>query len=136
LAATVYLGEEVGGRLFRYGSGITNISQTVGASTDYQLDVTTWDIVPATEVGDNVFRSIDVTFTCTNGYSVGITPIIDGVNLPEQTFNSAGTGEQQVQAFIAFRGARIAARVRTLTRSGDIELHDITTSFWTIRTNP
>lgn len=136
MTAVLYSGEAGGARLFRYGAGITNATQTVGSSSDYQLDVTTWDLVPAGDVGDVVFRSIDASFTCTNGYSVGITPIVDGVSQVEQTFNGAGSGERQAQAFFAVRGTRIAARFRTLSRSGDLELHTVSTSHWVIRVSP
>lgn len=136
MSAVLYTGEASGARVFRYGTGITNATQTAGSGSDYQLDVTTWDIVPAGDVGDVVFRSIDASFTCTNGYNVGITPIVDGVAQPEQTFNGAGSGEQQCQAFFAVRGTRIAARFRTVSRLGDLELHTVSTSHWVIRANP
>lgn len=136
MAAVTYFGESSGARVFQYGSGLVNIGKTIGSSSDYQLDIYTWDIVPSGEVGDNVFRSIDVSFNCSNGYSIGITPIVDGVALNEQTFNGAGTGEQQTQAFFAQRGTRLAARVRTLVRQGDIEMHNVSCSYWQIRANP
>lgn len=130
MSAILYFGEAAGGRVLRYGTGITNVG------TDYQFDLTTWDIIPATEVGDNVFRSIDVAFRCTNGYSIGITPIVDGVNLTEQTFSGAGTGNQQCQAFFATRGARCAARVRTLSRAGEYLDFTVNCAFTTIRATP
>lgn len=136
MSAVLYSGEASGARVFREGSGITNVGQSVGASSDYQFDVETWDLAPAGIVGDVVFRSIDAAFTCTNGYAVGITPIVDGVALPEQTFNGAGSGEQECQAFFATRGTRIAARFRTLARQGDLELHDLTCSHWVLRMTP
>lgn len=136
MTAVLYTGEAGGARVFRYGEGIANATATVGASSDYQLDVTTWDLVPAGDVGDVVFRSIDASFTCTNGYSVGITPLIDGVAQSEQTFSGAGSGERQAQAFFAARGTRIAVRFRTLTRLGDLELHTLSTSHWVVRVNP
>lgn len=130
MSAVLYFGEASGGRILRYGTGITNVG------TNYQLDLTTWDIIPATEVGDNVFRSIDVAFRCTNGYSIGITPIVDGVNLTEQTFSGAGTGDVQCQAFFATRGARCAARVRTLARAGEYFDLTVNCAFTTIRQTP
>lgn len=130
MGGTLYLCEAVGARILRVGQGITQ----VGGS--YEFDVTTWDIIPAGEVGDVSFRTIDVAIKVTNGYSIGITPIIDGVNRVEQLFSGAGTGVFQLQAFVADRGARIAARVRTLSRAGDVELHAINTSFVVIRRAP
>jgi hypothetical protein len=88
------------------------------------------------EVGDVYFRSIDVSGIMSNGLSIGITPIIDGVAQTEQTFSLAGSGEFQCQAFIATRGTRIAATVRTISRSGDVELHQIACGFVPIRRTP
>lgn len=136
MSAVLYTGEARGARVFRYGAGITNATQSVGASSDYQLDVTTWDIAPAGIVGDVIFRSIDAAFTCTNGYAIGITPMVDGIALPEQTFNGAGSGEQECQAFFAQRGTRVAARFRTLSRAGELALHDLTCAHWVLRFTP
>lgn len=128
--ATFYLGELSGGRVLAYGDASTQIG------TDFQASVTTWDVVPAGEVGDVLFRSINVSFIATAGYSIGITAIVDGVSLSEQTFSGADTGEVQAQAFFATRGTRCAATVRTVSRSGDIQLHNIQVSFVPIRTTP
>lgn len=129
-SSTLYLCEAAGARLFAVGDTIAQVNGT------YQLDVTTWDIIPAGEVGDNTFRSIDVALGVTGGYAIGITPIIDGVAQDEQTFSGSDTGIVQLQAFVAVRGARIAARVRTLARYGDVELYTIKTSFVVLRSTP
>lgn len=127
----LFLGEYTGARILQYGTGISQIGD------DYQLDVTTWDVAPAGDMGDVVFRSVDVSFAFTNGYSIGVTPIVDGVELAEQTFSGSGSGENgQAQAQFAARGTRIAARIRTLARSGDIELRDAMVSYAVIRTTP
>lgn len=130
MAGTYYLCEAAGARILRVGQGITQVGGT------YELDVTTWDQVPAGEVGDVAFRAIDVAIAATNGYNIGITPILDGVAQPEQRFSGAGTGEFQCQAFVAGRGTRVAARVRTLGRSGDVELHSIGASGVVLRKAP
>ena len=127
----LYLGEYSGARILAYGTGISQVGD------DYQLDVTTWDVAPAGDVGDCVFRSGDVSFAYTNGYSLGVTPIVDGVSQSEQTFTGSGSGTNgQAQAQFAARGTRIAARVRTLSRTGDIELRDVLVSFAVIRQTP
>jgi hypothetical protein len=128
--SVLYLCEAAGARLIAVGD---TIAQVAGS---YQLDVTTWDIIPAGEVGDNSFRSIDVVLGVAGGYSVGITPIIDGVAQTEQLFSGAESGIVQLQAYVAVRGARIAARVRTLARYGDVELYTIKTSFVILRQTP
>lgn len=111
----------------------TGLSQQ---GTEYQASVTTWDLVPSGEAGDNAFRAIDVSGTMTNGYAIGVTPIVDGVSLQEQTFSGSGTGEFTCQAFIAARGSRIAATVRTISRAGSIELHNISADFVPLRNVP
>lgn len=127
----LHLGEYTGGRILTYGTGISQVG------TDYQFDVTTWDLAPAGDVGDCVFRSVDVAFAYTNGYSIGVTPIVDGVSQAEQEFSGSGSGTNgQAQAQFAARGTRIAARVRTLSRTGDIELRDVLVSFGVIRQTP
>lgn len=127
---TMYLCESAGARLFAVGDTITQVNGS------YQLDVTTWDITPAGEVGDCVFRTIDVSMAVTGGYSIGITPIVDGVSQPEQTFSGSTTGIVQCQAYLAVRGARCAARVRTLVRYGEVELHTVKCSYVPIRISP
>jgi hypothetical protein len=126
----LYLGEADGARILRVGVGISQLGD------DYQLDLTTWDLVPAGDVGDCGFRSIDVAILASNSYDIGITPIVDGVEQDEQEFTGSGSGEFQLQAFLALRGARIAARVRTLSRAGDIEIHSVSASFVILRKSP
>lgn len=125
-----FLCESAGARVFLANQGITQ------QGTEYQASVTTWDVVPMGEVGDVYFRAIDLSILVTNGYYIGITPIVDGVAQTEQLFNGAGSGERQLQAFISKRGTRIAATIRTLSRSGDIEIHNIACSFVPIRRVP
>jgi hypothetical protein len=127
---SLYLGESAGARILAVGESATQVGD------DFQIDVTTWDITPAGEMGDVSFRSIDVSLNATGGYAVGITPIIDGVDQAEQTFSGGTTGMVQCQAFIAVRGTRIAARVRTLSRPGALELYNIQTSYVIVRATP
>jgi len=111
----------------------TGLSQV---GDNYAPQLYTWDIAPMGEVGDSSFRTIDVSGKCTNGYNVQITPYIDGVPLTTQSFTGSGTGEFSCQAFIAARGARIAALITLPTRSGDIEVHNVACSFVPIRRIP
>jgi len=130
VSVSLYLCEASGARVFLTNSGLTQ------QGDDFQADLTTWDVIPMGEVGDASFRTIDVSLKVDNGYSIGVTPIVDGVSLSEQTFSGSGTGEVQCQAFIATRGARIAARVRTLSRAGAVEVHNVACSFVPIRRVP
>lgn len=128
--ATTFFGEANGARIFKNGVGIAQVG------TPYMLDVQTWDLVPAGEVGDCTFRSVDVSLQCTNGYSIGITPFVDDVALPEQFFNGVGTVTAQLQAFIGARGTRLSARVRSLAVNGDLDLRDISAAFVVLRAVP
>lgn len=130
MAGTPYLCEAAGARILRGGVGLTQLD------TNFQIDFTTWDLVPAGEVGDVSFRSIDVSGEMTNGLSLGVTPIVDGVPLTEQLFSIAGTAPFQVQAFFATRGTRIAARVRTLSRNGDIVIYNVQCAHVVLRATP
>ena len=127
---TLYVGESAGARILALGGASTQVG------TDFQMDLTTWDLIPAGEVGDVLFRSIDVSLNVTGGYSIGITPIIDGVNQAEQTFSGGTTGVVQCQAVVAVRGTRIAARLRTVSRLGAVEVHTIKASFFVVRATP
>lgn len=130
MSATFFLGERGGGRILAYGDAITQVG------TNFQAAIETWDIMPAGEVGDCLFRSIDVTFIAEAGYAIGITPVVDGEALSEQTFSGAGTGEMQAQAFFAMRGTRCSARIRTTSRAGDIDLHNIQLTYVPLRQTP
>ncbi len=130
MSSTPYLCEAEGARILKAGVGISQVG------TEYQVQLETWDDVPAGPVGDVLFRSIDVVGKMTNGYSIGITPYIDGVAQVEQLFSGFGTGEFQAQAFFAVRGTRCAAKVRTLTRAGELEFHDISNAHVIVRSTP
>lgn len=125
-----FLGELDGARILRAGVGITQVGDS------YALDVETWDITPGGQVGECSFRSVDVSLKVTNGYDIGITPKVDETTLPEQFFSGAGTGVVQCQAEIAERGARLSARVRSVSLAGDVELIDIAASFVVMRRAP
>jgi len=127
----LFLGERAGARILAVGASLASLD------TDHQGDFTTWEFLPAGEMGDVVFRSLGLSFTASNGYSFGITPYVDGVSLGEQAFGGSGTVTNgQAQVYVKARGTRIAARVRTLTRTGDITISNLQVGFWPIRTWP
>lgn len=130
MTSTFYLGEKSGARVLAYGDATTQ------AVTDFQCELWTWDLIPQGEVGDSLFRSIDVSLIAVAGYSIGITPVVDGVELDEQLFSGADTGEVQCQAFFAERGTRVSAIVRTVSRTGDLTIHNVQCSHVPIRTTP
>jgi len=130
MSSTFYLGERGGARVLAYGDASTQID------TDFQASLETWDLTPAGESGSVYFRSIEVTGYAAAGYNIGITPIVDGNALSEQTFSGVGTGEFEAQAFIANRGHRCACIVRTIARTGDIDLHNVQLSYWPVRSTP
>lgn len=130
MASTFFFGEKTGARVLAYGDATTQVG------TDFQCELETWDAIPTGEVGDNLFRSIDVSFEAVSGYHIGITPTVDGVALSEQTFSGSDTGEVECQAFFATRGTRCSALVRTIARSGDLHLHNVAVSHVPIRRTP
>lgn len=126
----LFLCEASGARILAWDTGITQVG------TEYQMDVLTWEDLPLGPVGDNLFRSVDVSFKHVGAFIVGVTPIVDGAELPEQTFSASGSGITPCQAFIATRGTRIAARVRSISRSGTLELETAKHAFVPIREFP
>lgn len=128
---TLYLCEHTGARILAFGIGTTQIGD------NYQFELETWDLVPSGEVGDNLFRSVNVALRATGAFVLGVTPIVDGADLAEQIFSRAGSGEVVCQAvFQSGRGARCAARVRTIDRSGDLEIENVSVTFVPIRVFP
>lgn len=88
-------------------------------------------------MGDCLFRSVGVSFTATNGWSLGVTVYVGGVSIGEKVFGGSGATENgQAQVFVKKRGTRIAARVRTLSRSGQLSISNIQTTFKVIRQWP
>lgn len=128
---TLYLGEATGPRVIVYGTGLSQIDD------NYQPSFTTWDMTPAQEVGDVVFRALSLSFAYTNGYQIGITPIVDGVSLSESQFNGAGSSVNgQCQIFLGVRGTRIAAYVRVITQQGQYHFFNLQVTASVIRTWP
>jgi hypothetical protein len=131
-----YVGEAAGARILRYGVGFSQVGDS------YQLDVQTWPLRPAGDVGDVVFRTIDVLLRHTAGYSVDVTPIVDGVAQVPQSFGggapAAGLLEEvvQIQAYVGMRGNSIAARVTSRSLLGETDLVDVNASFSVIRLTP
>lgn len=130
MSSTFYLGERAGGRVLAFGDASSQVGD------DFQVSFETWELIPTGEVGDCLFRSIDLAGNAESGYAIGITPIVDGIELTEQTFGAATTGEFQAQAFFATRGTRCSARIRTLSRSGGITWHNVKLAFVPIRVVP
>lgn len=133
----LFLGMFGGSQILRYGVGLTQIVTPFGSGTPYFAAFETWDFLPAQEVGDVVYRSLSLSFGYTNGYSLGITPVVDGVAQMESQFNGVGTSiAGQCQIFIGVRGTRIAAQVRVITQLGQIRFFNLQTTYAAIRTWP
>lgn len=127
----LYVGEASGGRILQVGVGLT----TVG--TNHQGEYTTWELTPAGEMGDCLFRSVGISFTASNGWSLGVTVFVDGVSLGEQAFGGTGvTANGQAQVYCKRRGTRVSVRVRTLTRTGAISFTNAQASLKIIRVWP
>jgi hypothetical protein len=119
----VYYCEANGNRLFQYGLGLTQLGQP------YQPFLSTWDMTPAGESGKCTFRAINFEVNANNGYTIAITPILDGVPLPTQTFQGIGSGEVSLEAPIFLSGRRIAAQIQLVTVTGDVDVHNIRAAF-------
>ena len=127
----MFIGEASGARVLAVSQGLHSVG------TDHQGDVTTWDLAPAGEMGDCVFRSVGVSFTATNGWSIGVTVYVDGQSLGETAFGGDGATENgQAQVFVKRRGTRIAVRVRTLSRTGSFSLSNVQVSYQAMRQWP
>lgn len=131
-----YFGEAAGARILRYGIGFTQVGDS------YQLDVQTWPLRPAGDVGDVAFRTIDVLLRHVAGYDVEVIPIVDGVPQLVQGFNGGAPagGLQEavvpIQAYVGKRGNAVAARIRSRSLVGEINLVDVNASFAVIRSTP
>jgi hypothetical protein len=130
MAGTPFVVSAAGPRILQLGIGLTQ------PGSDYQAALETWDLAPEGQSGANLFRVIQVAGKCTNGFALGVTPVVDGEALPEQTFHGAGTGEFHVDAFFSERGTRLEAMLRTLSRTGEIEIHDIAGGVVPLRSVP
>lgn len=129
-----YLAEADGSRIIRSGTGLTQVTSS-GTET-VNLVVETQDLLPAGEVGDVVFRAVDVAGWASNGWAIRVTPYVDGEALTAQSFSGSGEGQWVAQAFIAERGVRISAVVETTTRTGDVQIDSIAIQYKTIRVVP
>jgi|JI9StandDraft_2_1071091.scaffolds.fasta_scaffold13922_8 hypothetical protein len=131
----LYAGESDGGRIVRFNDSA--LTQITTAGTESVLSsLKTWDVTPAGPAGDCVFRNTIVTIAYSNGYSIRVTPYVDGVALSPQTFSGSGADTTACQAFIASRGARCAVLVEQLTRTGDLEWVNVGVEFTVIRRSP
>lgn len=132
----VYFGEAAGARVIRYGLGFDQVGDA------YAFDVETHPMRPGGDVGDVVFRTIDLVLRHTLGYSIEVTPIVDGVlRVPQQFSGGAPAGgllEENVElhAFVALRGNHVAARVRSLALAGETEIADLLSSHTIVRATP
>jgi hypothetical protein len=130
------IGELSGARAIQVGIGQSDV--TTGGTTAVLFDATTQDLFPLDGGGHVMFAGLKVTIRHTNGFSIGVTPVVDGVSDTEQTFVvSAATvgadGIFTVYAPFRLRGERCACRVRQLAATDVVELVDIALEFVPIR---
>jgi hypothetical protein len=120
--------------LRRSRAGVRGCVNAVG--DDFQVDFTTWEQIPAGEVGDCSFRSIDLSLIAESGYAIGITPIVDGIALTEQTFSGATTVRCSARRSSRCAGRGAVRTGRTLSRSGGLTFHNVALSFVVLRATP
>lgn len=133
----LYLGEAAGARVIQVGIGPTDV--TASDTTPVLLDATTHDLYPAGPGASIMFRGIVLTVRHDVGYHLGVTPIVDGVSLAEQSFQSpapSGGLTVVVKAPFVARGIRCAARVRQTAADGMLELVDVAAQWYVVRTAP
>lgn len=130
----LYVGESDGGRVIKLGTGLTQI--TTGGTESVLPVWETWDFLPATESGDSIFRNVIVTVEYSAGYSIRVTPYVDGAALTAQDFSGAGAGTVDCQAFVVSRGARLRVRVEALTRTGTLEVVNVRVGYQSLRLAP
>lgn len=128
--AVLYLCEKAGARILAYGDGISQVGD------DYQAALETWEVFPEGETGRNMFRAILVAIDAVGAHTIGVTPIIDGAALPEQLFSGSGDGEETYRAFFAKAGTAIACRIRTILRSGPLEVKNVSYAVFPVRAFP
>lgn len=131
----IYAGESNGGRIIRMGVDILTQITAVG-TTPVLLELGTWDLVPSGEAGDNVFREVIATVRFLNGFHIRITVSVDDVALAPQDFSEIGAGTRDCQAFVAARGARIAATVAQVTTTAPIEIVNVQAAYLPLREVP
>lgn len=133
------VGEAAGARVIQVGLGTADV--TASSTQAVLLDTTTHDIYAAGPGASVEYAGLVVTIRHTAGYHLGVTPVVDGVSLTEQTFAAAAPpsnsdGVAVVKAPFRQRGVRVAARVRQTQADGLIELVDIAEQHYVIRQTP
>ena len=131
-----YFGETAGGRVIRYGVGVTQVGD------GYQLEVRSWDVRPAGESGRVVFRKITGLLRHTAGYDIEVTPVLDGRPLPSNRFNGGPPPAGLLEAVIGFEvpvfgpGNRLDAILESVTlAAGELELVDLQVVYAPVRTS-
>ncbi len=132
----LFVGELAGARVIQVGAGTTDC--TIGGTQDVLLDLLTQDVYPGQGGGSVMFQQINVSIRHTNGYAIGVTPIVNGKPDTEQTFQSSSLavgsdGTFTVKAPFRLRGERCAARVRQLFATDVVEVADVAVEYVGIR---
>jgi hypothetical protein len=132
----LFVGELSGSRVIQVGVGTTDV--TASTTTAVLFDATTQDEFPMGGGASVLFHGIKATLRHTNGFSIGITPIVDGTPDVEQTFmaSSASVGTDGIfTAYAPFRlrGERCAARIRQIAATDVVELVDVALEYVPIR---
>lgn len=135
----LFIGEAAGARILRCDTGRTDV--TAEGTQDVLLDLECHDNYPGGETADLVFRSCDLAIKHDSGFALMVTPILDGVSQPPQSFSGTAPpagqdGGAEPQAFIAQRGTRLAIHAQQTAATGDVQILDLTTSFVLIRVAP
>ena len=129
-----YFGESAGGRILRYGVGVSQVGGT------YQLEMRPWEIRPAGEAGRVVFRTITCIVRHTAGYDISIQPVVDGRPLTVQRFSGGAPAaglleaESAMSAIVFVPGNRLDCILKSVNLlAGELEVIDLQATFQPIR---
>jgi hypothetical protein len=108
-----------------------------GSGTLVALEVETWDATPAEPQGACVWRQITLVHRCEGAVTWAITPTIDGVALPTQTFARSTPGTYAEECYLAVRGQRLRVHAAITARSaGAVELIDLSHHYLPLSNDP
>lgn len=130
----VYAGESGRGRIIRCGIGYDQVGDP------YEIELRTWDLRPVGDVGECVFRTVLAVIRHTAGYSLQITPVLDGVPLTPQRFTGGPPDAAKLEdvvsleALVFTTGNAISAIIESVDLPGELELIDLAATYFPIRT--
>jgi hypothetical protein len=120
--------------------GLGEFDESGGTGTLVALEVDTWDATPAEPQGACVWRQITLVHRCEGAVTWAVTPTIDGVALPTQTFARTTPGTYAEEYYVPgdqARGQRLAVHAAITARaSAAVELIDLAHHYRVLSVDP